>query len=118
MADSFEDLSVYRHAFRFSTSLYKRTLVGVMRQDFAFTDQLRRALLSITNNIAEGYERDLVKEKRYFFRVAKGSAGEVRSMLHFAVEIHYITKEEHETYCAAVRQVSRQLAGYARYLAR
>lgn len=52
--------------------------------DFSFRDQITRASLSIMNNIAEGHERDSKKEFARFLKIAKGSCGEVRSMLLIA----------------------------------
>ena len=64
---------------------------------FFFRDQILRAALSVSNNIAEGFERKTNKEWVYFLYVAKGSCGEVRSMLYLAEDqklINEVKKKE------------------------
>ncbi len=77
----FEDLPVWQKA----AELYERTgdLLEDERTEFSrgFRDQLERAALSVSNNIAEGFERGTTKESLAFLYIARGSAGEVRSML-------------------------------------
>jgi four helix bundle protein len=80
----FEDLPVWRRA----AELYEATeeLLGsaVFRVSRGFRDQLDRAALSVSNNIAEGFERGTTNELLQFIYIARGSAGEVRSMLCLA----------------------------------
>ena len=54
-------------------------------KDYSFKDQIQRATVSIMNNIAEGYERRTNNEFKHFLYIAKGSCGEVRSMLALAL---------------------------------
>lgn len=61
------------------------TKEGELSRDFGLRDQLRRASVSIPTNIAEGFERHSRKEYLNFLNIAKGSAGEVRSLLRVAV---------------------------------
>jgi four helix bundle protein len=116
MYREFEDLPIYQEALAVSEQMFGLARTSAIRRDFSMADQFRRAIISITNNIAEGFERDSNKEFRYFLRVAKGSAGEARSILHLAFRLQYISAEEHEHCCDLMRTVSRQLAGFIRYL--
>jgi len=59
-------------------------------KDFGFKDQICRASVSVMNNIAEGFERRSDAEFKRFLFIAKGSCGEVRSMLYLALELRYI----------------------------
>ena len=87
----FEDLRVWQAA---------KELYNVTSKYFAdskqyfFRDQILRAALSVSNNIAEGFERKSNKEWIYFLYVAKGSSGEVRSMLHLAKDQNMISEKE------------------------
>ena len=85
-------------------------------RDFAFRDQLQRAIISISNNIAEGFERGGDKELKYFLYVAKGSCGEVRSMSYIALELGYVNKEEFEQIYSSTNEISRLLGGFIKKL--
>lgn len=79
--ERFEDLPVWQAA----ADLYDRTeellSVAPPRLSRSFRDQLERAALSVSNNVAEGFERGTTNELLAFLYIARGSAGEVRSML-------------------------------------
>ncbi len=64
--------------------------------DYGLKDQIRKASISITSNIAEGYERYSRKEFRQFLSIARGSAGEVRSQLYLAHRLKYIDQGKFE----------------------
>jgi four helix bundle protein len=72
----FEDLDVWKRAARLSADIY-RQLKDL--RDYGFRDQITRSGLSISSNIAEGFERMAAKEKLTFLYYAKGSCGELRS---------------------------------------
>lgn len=79
--ERFEDLPVWKTA----AELYDRTddflAASPPRLSRSFRDQLERAVLSVSNNIAEGFERGTTNELLAFLYIGRGSAGEVRSML-------------------------------------
>jgi len=79
----FEDLPVWRDALELARRVYAMTKDRFFAQPGDLLDQLRRASLSVSNNIAEGFERGSTAELIAFLYIAPGSAGEVRSMLHF-----------------------------------
>lgn len=77
----FEDLPVWNAAADFAVRIYKFTAADQFRHHYGLRDQMERAVLSISNNIAEGFERGSTNELLAFLYIARGSAGEVRSML-------------------------------------
>jgi len=81
--ERFEDLPVWKAAIELGQGVYQLTRDSFFRQPGDLRDQLRRAALSVSNNIAEGFERGSTSELVAFLYIARGSAGEVRSMLHF-----------------------------------
>jgi four helix bundle protein len=89
--------------------VYLITRDGKLSKDFGLRDQLRGAALSIPSNIAEGFERASRKEYLNFLNIAKGSAGEVRSLLRVAVEISYL---EEPLYC----ELHEMIIELSRYL--
>ena len=81
--ERFKDLPVWMAAVDLAVSVHALTEDRAFNVDGDLRDQLRRAVLSISNNIEEGFERGSTAELLMFLYIARGSAGEVRSMLHF-----------------------------------
>src|SRR5512136_94651 len=79
----FEELPVWQEAIRLAEAVYALTERHPKRMSFSLRDQLERAALSVSNNIAEGFERGTTSELLAFLYISRGSAGEVRSMLCF-----------------------------------
>lgn len=103
----FEDLIIWQKAVEFAKDVYVVTEKDGITKDFGLKNQIRRAVVSISTNIAEGFERRSRKEYLNFLNIAKGSAGETRSLLFIAMEVGYLTFEEHEQ----LRNKSRFLSG-------
>ena len=79
---SFEDLEAWQMARQLVNSIYALTRVKSLAADFRLCSQVQAAGVSIMSNIAEGFERTHLQEKIQFYNVARGSAGEVRSLLY------------------------------------
>lgn len=79
----FEDLPVWNASIGLAAQVFELSGSGPLKGHPGLRDQLERAVLSISNTIAEGYERGTHEELLTFLYIARGSAGEVRSMLHF-----------------------------------
>lgn len=114
--NSFEEINSWQKARIFNKKIYIITENQTFKKDFDFVRQIRRASLSISSNIAEGFERNTDKEFIYFLYVAKASAGEVRSQLYLAFDLEYITKQEFEQLLESVTEISRLLSGFIKYL--
>lgn len=113
---TFEDLQVWQDARTFVKSIYELTSLENFRKDYGLKDQIQRAAVSIMNNIAEGFETDNNKEFRNFLGYAKGSAGEVRSMLFVAIDLNYISKDKFdENYKQAINVIT-QISNFKKYL--
>ncbi len=106
MAMKFEDLQAWKRAARLSADIY-RAFQG--SRDYGFRDQITRSSLSIASNIAEGYERDSMKEKARFISFAKGSRGELRTQIYIGMDIGYISKEQGKQWVEETRELSRML---------
>lgn len=86
----FKELNVWQLAKELAVSIYKITSRGAFNSDFALRDQIRKAAVSISSNIAEGDERGSNREAIRFLYIAKGSLAELQTQLIIAHEIGYI----------------------------
>lgn len=113
---TFEDIEAWQKARELNKQIYKISNLGSFKKDFSLKDQIRRASVSIISNIAEGFERDGRKEFIQFLSIAKGSAGEVRSLLFVAIDNDYIEKEEFKTLYANANEIGKMIGGLINYL--
>ncbi len=113
---SFEDLNVYKDALILLVSIYKILQKEGLKREFGLSDQLKRATLSISNNIAEGFERETDKELIRFLYFSKGSAGEVRNILNALKAINYIDEDEYQELREKAINISRQLSSFIKYV--
>ncbi|MDD5725976.1 MAG: four helix bundle protein [Patescibacteria group bacterium] len=104
----FEDLIVWQKSKDLVLLMYR---IFRENRDFAFRDQMLRAVLSIMNNIAEGFERRSSRELVAFLYISKGSCGEVRSMLYIASELGYISNQQLDDLLDRTHQISKMLYG-------
>lgn len=93
--ETFEDLIIWQKAVELAKEVYLMTEREKLRTDFGLRSQMRNSAVSISSNIAEGFERRTRKEYLNFLNIAKASAGELRSQLYVAREVGYLTVDEH-----------------------
>lgn len=110
---SFKDLHVWQKSSDFSVDVYK-TFSEV--RDFSFKDQIQRAAVSISNNIAEGYAKRSDKAFRNYLFIAKGSAAEVESMLSVALKLGYIDTEKQVKLTDDIHQIYKLIHGFMKKL--
>jgi four helix bundle protein len=113
---SFEEINSWQKSRIFNKRIYQITENLNFKKDFDFVRQIRRASISISSNIAEGFERNTDKEFIYFLYVAKASAGEVRSQIYLAFDLDYIAKQEFDELLESVTEISKLLSGLIKYL--
>jgi four helix bundle protein len=114
--ERFEDIESWKLARELVKRIYQLTKTSLFSKDFGLKDQVQRAAVSIMANIAEGFERGGNKEFIQFLYIAKGSAGEVRSLLYIAGDLEYVPENELTMLHKDLEQVSMKLAGLIRYL--
>jgi four helix bundle protein len=113
---SFEEITSWQKSRLFNKRIYEITENIGFKRDFDLVRQIRRASISISSNIAEGFERNTDKEFVYFLYVSKASAGEVRSQLYLALDLNYISKIEFDELYLNVSDISKLLSGFIKYL--
>ncbi len=113
---NFEELKVWQDARILIGDIYRMSANEKLKFDFGFQDQIKRASISILNNIAEGFERNSNADFSKFLMYAKASAGEVRSMLYIAMDLGYISENEFSKLNSKCMEISYQLSGFIKYL--
>ncbi len=114
--ERFEDLDIWKLSKDVANQVYDVTSTGKFSQDYVLRDQVRRAVVSIFSNIAEGFERNGNKEFLQFLSIAKASCGEVRAQLIFANDRDYISSEQYEALVKNLVSLSSQIGGFIKYL--
>ncbi len=114
--ERFEDLDIWKLSKDVANQVYDVTSTGKFSQDYVLRDQVRRAVVSIFSNIAEGVERNGNKEFLQFLSIAKASCGEVRAQLIFANDRDYISSEQYEALVKNLVSLSSQIRGFIKYL--
>jgi len=115
----FEEIKVWQDARVFTRSIYALTSdISKFKHDYSLVDQLRRASCSIMLNIAEGFERRSLKEFASYLTIAKGSAGEVRSILYISLDTQYINEVEFGKLKDSIEKISIQLFFYRKAITR
>ena len=90
---SFTDLFAWQEGHKLVLQVYEITKQFPREEQFGLTNQLRRAAVSVTSNIAEGFSRNSYKEKLQFYAMSLGSTTEIQNQLLIARDLQYITKE-------------------------
>lgn len=111
--EQFEDIVVWQKSKKLTLLVYD---IFQDNRDYGFRDQIQRASVSVMNNIAEGFERKGNKELSKFLFIAKGSCGEVRSMLYIAKERNYISQKQFEEMYELSVEISKMLSGFIKTL--
>jgi four helix bundle protein len=91
---SFTDLDAWKEGHKLVLDIYKITKEFPKEEIFSLISQMRRCVISITSNIAEGFSRQSYKEKLQFYSIAQGSVTELQSQLLIAKDIGYITENK------------------------
>lgn len=108
----FENLAVWQKSRALARVLYETTSAGAFCKDRALQSQMRRAVISIVSNLAEGAERTSSKEFAHFISLAKGSCAELRAQLIVCYDIgHIVDKEQFSALIHRAEEVSRMLGG-------
>ena len=93
VAKSFKDLRVWQEGHKLVVDIYKITKSFPRDEIFGITNQIRRAAVSITSNISEGFNRSSPKEKLQFYSISLGSLAELQSQIMVARDVGYLNSE-------------------------
>lgn len=118
MSSNFVDFEVYKKSVQLTKGIYMLLSSSVFIRESAFSNQLKRAVLSITNNIAEGSEYNNNNQFIRYLKIAKGSCAEVRNMLILANELNFANIDELKGMINLSTEISQQLSNFINYLDR
>jgi len=108
-AKSYRELIVWQKAMELVVEVYNLTKLLPKEELYALTNQIRRAVVSIPSNIAEGNARHTSTEYVRFLAIARGSKSEVDTQLEICVRLNYITPEQVQTAMGLCSEVGRML---------
>ncbi len=108
---SFEKLNVWKEAKKLVVDVYHLLDTFPNFEKYALCDQIRRAIVSVPSNIAEGSGRKSLKEQIHFLEIAYGSLMEVYNQLLIAVDLTYINKESVEAIKPSIDSVAKMING-------
>ncbi len=114
--ERFDDLRIWSLARDVAGLIYRLTAEPAFSRDFVLRDQLRRAAVSISSNIAEGFSRRSNKEFVQFLFIAKGSAAEAQSQLYLARDQAYIAEQDFDKVYAEIDALAKQISRFITYL--
>lgn len=109
----FEDIIAWQKSQEFAVHIY---LTFSNLKDYGFRDQICRAVVSISNNVAEGFDRQSAADFGRFLHIALASCSEVKSMLHLAEKLKYISGEGNLFLLEMADEISRIIRGLVKSL--
>jgi four helix bundle protein len=115
---SFEDLEVYKAAREYRKKMYKLAKELPVEEKYNLAGQMRRASLSLTNNLAEGHGRYHFQENIQFCRISRGSLMELIDDLNTCIDEEYFPKDYLEELKIEGYRINKMLNGYIAYLKR
>ena len=112
---SFTELDVWQKSRELVKLVYQLTLLFPKEEIYGLTNQLRRSVVSVPSNIAEGNGRQSNKETIHFLYIAKGSLYEVETQLYLSNDLEYISEEQLKEILEKVISCKKLLNGFIKY---
>jgi len=112
----FEELKIWQNSLKITKEIYDLAALPKFSRDFGLRDQIRRAMISVSSNIVEGFEKNNNNEFIRYLKIAKGSVGEVRSQLYIALAIGYISQKQFDKINQDLEDLANQVGGFIVYL--
>jgi len=111
---SFKELTAWQKAHELVLFVYKCTKRFPDEEKFGLTSQTRRAAVSVTSNIAEGFGRRTAQDKIHFYTMSKTSLAELQNQFLIAYDLHYISDAVNQEFDNRANEVDRLVAGLAK----
>lgn len=108
---SFTQLIAWQKAHLLALEIYKITKAFPAEEKFGLIDQLRRAAVSVTSNVAEGFYRRTMKDKAHFYSISLGSLAEIQNQLLLSRDLLYVSREKFKVLALKTVEVHKLLNG-------
>ena len=112
----FEELPVWQHSLEITKEVYDLTSRQAFKKDLGLVNQIRRAIVSVSSNIVEGFEKNNNNEFVRFLRIAKGSIGEARNQFYIALSVGYLDRVGFDTMNNKMEKLAGEIGGLMVYL--
>ncbi len=116
MAESYKNLKIWKDSVTLAADVYSLTKKFPKDEVFGVTSQLRRAVVSISSNIAEGSSRSSKKDYTRFIDIAIGSLHEVESLLAITFQLNYLSENEYVKITEQIKNLGILIGGFRKYL--
>lgn len=113
---SFENLEIWQLSRELTKEIYKITLLFPDEERFGLTNQLRRASVSVSSNIAEGSARRSLKDQAYMLERSFGSCTEIVCQLILSKDLNFITAEQYESLRTIIEELTNKLNAYVKHV--
>ncbi len=113
--EGYKELSVYQSSRQLNRIIYQLTDTFPITERYALADQMRRAAISITSNIAEGYGQGSLRNRLRFLYMARGSLYEVEAQLLVATDLGFVRALDVQSVTDLMSQMAKMLNGLIRY---
>ena len=112
-ARHFEDLAVFKRAYRLSLEVHRASLAFPREEQFGLASQVRRASKSIPANIAEGFGKQRLSKAEFnrFLMMAMGSADEMRVWSRYCLDLGYVPEETWQVWRDEYQEIAKMLHG-------
>lgn len=115
MNKDYTDLEVWQESRKLTNQVYELTKSFPKEEQFGLNNQIRRAVVSVTSNIAEGCGRQTAKDTIKFLHISRGSLYELETQCYVAFDQQYMTKEQFQSIYNSIQVCKRLLNGFINY---
>lgn len=116
MSQSYKNLKIWGDAMSLAVEIYSLSKKFPEDEIFGITSQLRRAVVSISSNIAEGSSRSSKKDYTRFIDISIGSLHETENLLELSYKLEYLTKNDYDKIVERTSSLGTLLGGFRKYL--
>lgn len=109
---SYKHLKIWQKSKELCIFIYSLTNKFPKEEVYALTSQIRRAVVSIPSNIAEGYAKSSIKERLRFSEIAYGSYYELATQIDIAYDLSYINQDDYNKFLEVSEELGKMMYGY------